>query len=905
MLSRCRVTSMFSISRRSLGPKSIQPGLAFQITPLPIDPIPNALRWRYTTRAGDELLTNHPNGKGVESSDSLAPAHTSNLHWDVRTSLNADTVGFNSDDSSGKDNGEPVRPRPTFLEQDVVYDGKEDHQAGERNEAVPADISLLVRPDAEQRRMELEMEMAEQTDQVHRRGARYMSRRLLTPRQIRKVLHIPNPRKVTSHAGARRVLSIPRSPDGTPLSRAVRKPSEEVANIEDSLHQAQSSANIFWMDVLKLLWTIPVSKESPGDRAVVYLSIETITVLTGRKHQNLWVHPVRDGCQIHVQDNNHDFNGKRLVYLKGSPRAIDLTKTYLLRVEQSLDPEAEFHNSLNPVPSTTLAPDERPDNPRLSPAIRPSNVRSSVVELRLVEKPKSWNVRTFADHVEDLVAQTGSAHLKRILAKSGEFETLPGLQRAFDQQSNEKRHFHVIAARLEELFSDPKLQYCISTHAQDLAVEFLLKYYQLRPRRSLTTIFAIFSMRDRDAHARLWNRIFTTALKTQTLRFIQSLFDFARERDIPVYATTGLAILGQTTSLKVKMGVCQWLAKNNFLANPSIVRRFTATTIPDLCKSYFMNGGTARSLFAKMDQGIGSFWLSDTAISRMLETCAGWKFRAQAEEILDILFERRYRLQNRVVSHMAKLYYRLRDMDAMFKLLTSEWVRSVGRQDRYVIPYAFMTAWNTRCYNATRVLYHYAALRGVVTYEMRQVVYWSLVRNKFREGSKWEPEDPIKRDWKLTAAKVVAGVALDVPVLARKYASLVKDAGGREANPMHWIIHAGPPNREEQKSLVVEILRNDESAVVYFEPDYKLGELLGTAMTMDEKWKQEDVLHDEDKGLDWMVDNCIKVPSRVRDVSLPIGSGGRKKDEWDANEEEKGGRTSKPLMRQPEMVGYD
>lgn len=899
---------MFSISRSRLGPKSIQHGLAFQITTLSINAIPIPSRPRYSTRAGDEPLTNHANGKNVESSSPVAPGDTSDVLWDVRTSPNADTVGSSSSNPSAKDDNELARPKPSFLEEDAVYDGAERRRTSslhEPKEGLPADITLIARLEAGQRRMELEKEMAEQTDGVLRRGARYMSRRLLSPRQIRKVLHMPNPRKVASNPGARRVISIPRSQDGTPLSRTARQPPKEGENIENSPYQSQNSSNIFWMDVLKLLWNMPLSKETPSDQVAIYLSTSAITVLTGRMHQNLWVHPVRDGCQIHVQDHNHEVNGKRLVYLKGSPRAVDLTKMYLQRVEQTLDPEAEFHSSVNSSPSTRSASDEGPDDPQLLPAIKPTNVRSSDVELRSVAEPKSWNVRTFAEYVEDLIAQTSSAHLKRIMAKSGDFETLPGLQRAFDPQSNDKRHFHVIAARLEELFSDPKLQHCISTRAQDLAIEFLLKYYQLRPRRSLTTIFAVFSMRDRDALTRLWNRIFTTALKTQTIRFIQSLFDYARERDIPVYASTGLAVLSQTTSLKVKMGVCQWLAKNNFLANPSIVRRFAATTIPDLCKSYFKNGGTARSFFEKMDQGIGSVWLSDTTISQMLETCAGWKFRTQAEEILDILFERRYRLRNSVVSHMAKLYYRVRDMDAMLKLLTSEWVKAIGRQDRYVIPYAFMTAWNTHRYNTTRVLYQYAALRGVLTYEMRQLVYWSLVRNKFREGSKWEPEDPEKRDWKLTAAKVIAGVALDVPVLARKYAGLVEDAGGRKGNPMHWIIHSSPPNREEQKSLVVEILRNDEFAVVHFEPDYKLTELLGEAMAMDEQWKQEDVLRDGDKGLDWMVDHCIRVPSRVRTASLPLGPGLKEGDEQEVDEGGGNGPKTRALKRQLEMVGYD
>ncbi|KKY18175.1 hypothetical protein UCRPC4_g05060 [Phaeomoniella chlamydospora] len=662
----------------------------------------------------------------------------------------------------------------------------------------------------------------------------------MTPRQHRKQLGLSRPPSLSS-------------------PRAGNLGNDKFTSSETSLDREEA----FWMDVLKLLSEAPRDKPKKANREEVYLSLDTLIDVSGVQYSNAWIEQFRDGCEVDVQDHNQEFRGKRLVYLSGTQRAIELTKERLLKAERHRHPSVSSL-SREDIPADNTPTPKGYSRSRTPPSQR--NTRGEQPQVDLITEPTEWNIRTFADYVEDLVASTASSHMNRAISRSGWINELPRLPRLGDP-SDQPRHFEVVAARLAELFTRKELRHCISFRAQNHALGFLLRHYQIRPGPSFNLINSMLSHEGIDMRPRMFNEILVKTLEERNTRLVKSLFKFGQEKNIPVTAQTGLAVLARTNSAKVKLAVCQWLMDNKFTEDSSIMRRLCAQLLPQLSISFLRKGNGVKSFCALLDKSVGPVWFNKAICFHMLQAWASNRLQREAEEFLTILQKRKMRLSPEFVDSMILLYYRCGKIEDIVALLKTDWARTTGRNDRYAIPFAFMAAWKAGYYNTCRVLWHYASLKGVLTYTMKQVVFWTLIRNSFREGSKRAPDDEAKRNWLLTAGKVIAGVGLETESLWKPYPGLQRDCLQRngDENPMKSLVKADNIHRQDQKELLNDIMKNDEQAFMHLQPDFKLSELLNEAYQLDLNWVET---KSPGKGVFWMIDNAITVPLKPRDQPL-------------------------------------
>jgi hypothetical protein len=166
----------------------------------------------------------------------------------------------------------------------------------------------------------------------------------------------------------------------------------------------------------------------------------------------------------------------------------------------------------------------------------------------------------------------------------------------------------------------------------------------------------------------------------------------------------------------------------------------------------------------------------------------------------------------------------------------------------------FMTAWNGRFYNVCRVLWHYAAVSGIIALNMQKVVAASLIKNHDKSNHS------ASHLWRITAGKVIVGTDLDLSGLASQYRFFNQD---RLKNPIkalaEWTSDDGP--RQEQLSLAYTIMQRDLGAYKHFWQlrSQQLFDLLKTAYELDCEWMHKKKVR-RYSDLSWMIDDAIKVP---------------------------------------------
>ena len=624
---------------------------------------------------------------------------------------------------------------------------------------------------------------------------------------------------------------------------------------------------VFWREIVRLLWGFKnIDKKQHGDGRAVYLSLETLVKLTGVSHANNWVHPSRDGCHIQVLDHTNEYKGKRRVFLRGSRRAMSLAYRYLLSEEQSLFPGVVSLEKKDVIETSLAKSAAKPEY-----RTRQRRMQTPNAHLEVIVEPEVWSLRTFAEYVEALTADLNSAQVKWIMREAEGMNDLPDLGDSANPNLQRREFFHVVAGHIDRLFTTPQLAPYITSLAQESALRYLLKYFQLRRGRSFHIITSVIASGTVQTQTRLWNLLLDAALQNQSIEFIQSLFRLARDADIPIDSGTAFLILKRTNFPEIKSSVNQWLIEHQMLHRDRLVQRYIVCIFKDLAQAYLSRGTDVRSLFRKFDENLGPLWLMPQTVHKLLEICGDKRLIEEGEAILELMTKRGISRTSNTAFRMANIYRRTRKIEKLVELLTSDWVCQSGREDRWIIPFAFMTAYNTRCYNLCRFLWHHACVSGVLTNIMRQLVYWAAIRNFAKEASKHMPSDPERRYFKLTAGKIIAGVCLNEESLATNFPSL-REAytqlhGDVAAYPTKWLQTAPIEDRTNHRELLQTIIKSDINAILNFEKDYHFSEMLRKAYDMDMQWQSQNM---HEKGVFWMIDNAIKIPLKVREKPINL-----------------------------------
>lgn len=629
------------------------------------------------------------------------------------------------------------------------------------------------------------------------------------------------------------------------------------------------SSRSTWERTLNMLAnSVPRSKEDDGEE--IWVSKQTLLELCGESGPNSWVHHARGGCEVQVTENQSPGRTSRLVFLRGSTRAVALTREYFALLETSLTQHR--HKQLGSgkmlVPSTPEAKMEPRDcegtsEGSTSPPIRVVSTagkgsfkQEKWIRADALPPPLAYDVRSFNEYVEDLTTARAPRTVRR---------------EVYGSQGD--RHDSVVADILCRLFTDTSTARFASTVALNRAFGFLCRHTELFHQTNL------LYDQCRQLRLTLQPRTYSYVLRAMLLidemavfrRVLDDLLSEGHKPDSGIW----LALLESGNSLQQKRAIADWIYRKGLLGN-SLVRGKVAAAIVRAELKVKMHDGKDAGLFIEsIDARFGRDWMSQSSVTAALLACSDNKAWTLANEVLEAARGRDVDFDLRAISAILTVMQRQGSLRDSLDFLRSHFVRTSGRNDVTLVPIIFMTAWKRRSYNVCRALWRYAAVKGAITYRMQNLVIESLLRNQ--DIPSLPPGKAgltvASQEWRRRAGKIIVGTDIDTKDMRQTFNLLAELPGSTSANPMTWLSQytLGDEVRDQQLSLAYVMIHRDLVAWRYFAPpsSERLFNILTEAYAMDIQWKSEGIGLDRGgKSTPWMVDNAIDVPLVRRQISV-------------------------------------
>jgi pentatricopeptide repeat protein len=628
----------------------------------------------------------------------------------------------------------------------------------------------------------------------------------------------------------------------------VRESSPSQRELKRMLYKGKAEKDITWTvpaHIMAKAMVLPTHWE----RERILLRERTIVHLTGTAHENTWIHNARGGCEIHVLPKAPGSTGKREVLMRGSEVARRITRQYL-HAEDKVVHEANGENEEHLERNIRWVPSEAGFDPDIYDSLRADQM----------PVPEEWSVKTFAKQVEDVCAIRLSRGMQRDL--------YPGA---------EELHRNV-ADVLEELFSQPELTPYLSSHAFNLALQYTCKFAEL----GSTTELLFRRAKQTGLHRQTWifNIMIERALRAKDMERLTEIVQDMITAGVAPDGMSWAKLLLFSHRQNARRVLLDFIFRIYSEEFPTILahvaQRLVAIEMVQIVKQ--PDGFT--QFVRRMDSSFGPDWLTTPTLDKMLKTCADNELWQTAEEILELAKTRKIDMLPSTVKALMYMHYQNDNLRAALDLLDSPQVFRLGYDTTSAIHWAFLTAWQRKRYNVCRVLWQYAATRGLISFQMQNRVFSSLIRNQNLGPL------PEHQSWADLAGKIVIGTNLDTtgfntrfPQL-NKYFSTTKD-------PLQWLVQWTPQNgtREEQVSLAKLMMHRDLEAWKVLRPIHRgaLPELLRTALRKDEAWVIEK-FH-KHATLAEMLANAVQVPLTVADGNRSYELSDPPTQWWTENEE--------------------
>ena len=596
-----------------------------------------------------------------------------------------------------------------------------------------------------------------------------------------------------------------------------------------------------------MIWTVParilsdaMERPIPREGEEVLLREGTIISLTGVAYENAWIHNARGGCEVQVLPRAKGPSRKRRVILRGSQAARDLTKEYLLAEDRSIHDSAGTDEGFEG-PSRLVVSREYTDLDSRDA------IRADQLPL-----PELWSVKSFAQYVKDLCAMRLTRGVQRELYPDEE---------TFQQN---------IAATLENLFTDEKLTPYFSNHAFNVALQFTSMHTQLGSTMELLYTTA----KQLGVHRQIWtyNILIERALKMNQIDGLRDLVKDMQAASVVPDGFTWSKLILFLRSAAPRRPILDFVLQaypEDFLAiNAHIAQRLVEI---EMVQHLAKEPDGLQFFIQRMDRAFGPRWITARTLEKVLTTCAYHGLWEAADEMVQLAFERKTEMTPGVIQALMYFHYMRGDLHAAIDLLQSPWVSELGYDSAYAVHWAFLVAWKRQRYNVCRVLWRYAASRGLISYEMQSQVYNSLIHNNRNLAVL-----PQRRSWEDVAGKFVIGTDLDTTNFEVQFPRLTKYFSTTK-DPLQWLAQWTPNDgtRDEQLSLVYAIMHRDLTAWKVLKPVPKedLPELLNAARRKDQAWVAQKF--NQHATFVEMLANAIQVPlvPARQDESPPFDTG--------------------------------
>ncbi|KAB8269828.1 hypothetical protein BDV30DRAFT_229528 [Aspergillus minisclerotigenes] len=558
---------------------------------------------------------------------------------------------------------------------------------------------------------------------------------------------------------------------------------------------------------------------------------ETVALLAGATDmamkENVWYVPVHNGCKVHVLHPRESEGQYRKVVLSGSERVVELVGDRIAHaksLQEMGDPLVDIRKPPIPVfPSLeTMARKNIP-----IPIIRgvwdfyksakdPANLGTLL--------PLSQNlssVREFAEHVDE-VARSLPSH----------------------KASPEYSHQKQVAKSLLSLFQNERYHGYLSTAALNTALSFLLDHEFVRYARM------IFLRAEHVVTVDSFNILLKFAAQKQDMRLFRQFLLTMPRLNIRPNPYTWLTFLDCLVSPKAKANLVSRMMQKGYLNESSAMRTALQVTIQNTFRAHLESGKSVDSFFNMLIETQGTNWFPPSLINQMLNVAARRKDFSAMERLLQICKQQGFAVKGSTVNQIVLLFRK--DIFSLLRFL----FRFIDRPERVLTKDSweklFLMAFKGRHYNICRVLWRYACMYRGVTYNMRQSVLTSLLRNTpFRKtGGQYN------QLWLTSAGKVIVGIDLHLPnyPLNESFADLVPSEFSR--NPVASLATGFKPTggeREKQQLLASKLTLRDTEVGPMYRPSRSLNIMLEAAAVLDQEWNTVP------RPTQWLMQNAIKV----------------------------------------------
>lgn len=615
---------------------------------------------------------------------------------------------------------------------------------------------------------------------------------------------------------------------GKPPVRIVRAAKRRQRHLAD-----KASVNLQLKDksILSFDWRVPLdlleqhtqSDQSyingEGERILVHRDV--IPLFAGNLRETLWEIKVRSGCQVHVLGEAEAIGVYRPVLLHGSQSSIEMAKEVMSELFRQVLPDVRGFNG-NMLLFGAAAEDIKESKPFLVRSVWATEQKLRQRRVDKIRRPEVWTTLSFADYVADLVHSTVSRSMQRHLYK------------------NEKPHVMMVREKLEDLFKDPRYDDIISVQAFNDTLTFLYKHSMISTMRTLFVRMESLRLR---MLPETFNIMLRSAAVRKDLHHYTSLLRLMIQKGYEPNEGSWLALVMAVPSRAVQLRVESSMREKGLLRSPAAIEWLTTLILSGELIGHLSSGQDVPSFIRRINGIYGPEWMSPSSLNRVLDVLGERGSFSQASDTIKLFLERDVRPNTVSLNTLLSHCQRQSDLTQAIRLMQDFTLDCKVEADGITYHNLFMLAWNSQQYNVCRVVWRHACIEAAVSYKMQELMLRSLMRNT--------PSEPKTRGkaWIVSAAKVIAGVALEPGTIA-------KLIGWSQTGQQ----------REKNLALAKEVLAQDLAAVLKHRPGQSLTQQLTEALALDRDWTDKKLWKETSTA--WKVENAVNIPLIPRSTCL-------------------------------------
>ena len=617
---------------------------------------------------------------------------------------------------------------------------------------------------------------------------------------------------------------------------------------------------VHWTHLMYFLETVcrqpseteqPIKPDSLMSKEV-HVSEEMVAYMMGipraimDQRDNIYYH---NGCRVHVLGTDVSDGPGRRAILTGSEMEVASVEEYISEAQTLMasgDPFVPMRKP--PIPIHHSSGTERRDKHAAlihgvwAVSLREKMVPTNTTDHHWTSVPIASDAKEFTELVEDLI----EAENYRINVKEKRYQAKP----------QKHYHYRLVDGSLTGLFRHELNRPSMSTGALNMALTFFCEYGLLHSARDVLVRAQHLATDD------TFNTLLRCAAKNEDTAMFHDILIAMVKRNIRPNRRTWSALVLFFKSAKEKEHVISY-AMSKGLINVEQGGPFTLASMADSLRSHLQSGQSVDTFLERFSDPESEGRITSILLFELSRAIIGLRDFASLGRLIDIMEERVYPMDSSIPAHALSVLSEHGDVLTGVELVLRCIYHPFFEMTSHVYRELFHVASKGRCYNLCRVLWRYACISGNVDFNLKQSVFFSLVRHM-----SFKPADSDDDFWSRSMGKVIAGVDIHrkdfqlpdsvLEYLPREYHEHPLAYLIRSRAQLHDSSDKGQAGKDKRWQLAQDMMWRDIRVGPQYVPVNTLPLMLDAATRIDQEWKGQP------RPIGWLTQNAIRVPVKRR-----------------------------------------